>query len=268
MVAMRKVYLFSFSLALLTVICAFHATDSYRRVVNDSFGPGEVLRYRVHYGFINAGEAEVKVSNQIHKVNERPCYEVTAFGKSVGAFDWVIRIRDTWRSYIDTSALVPQRFHTNVQEGKYRKEETVHFNYQNRVIRSEEKNDESKEFDMPQNVQDILSGYCYLRTIDFNQLRLNETVPIPAFFDDKLYDFKIRYRGREEISTKFGKIRCIKIAPVMPKNEMFDGESSIRVWITDDKNRIPVKIEADMFMGAIAMDLKDFKGLKQKPAFQ
>jgi len=268
MVGTRKTGIFFILLALITVICAFRRADSYRRVVNDSFAPGEVLRYRVHYGFINAGEAEVKVSNQIHKVNDRACYEVTAFGKSVGAFDWVIRIRDTWRSYIDTSALVPQRFQTNVQEGKYRKEETVHFNYQDRLIRSEEKNEATKQFDMPQNVQDILSGYCYLRTIDFNQLRVNETVPIPAFFDGKFYDFKIRYRGREEISTKFGKIRCIKIAPVMPKNEMFDGESSVRVWISDDKNRIPVKIEADMFVGAIAMDIKDFKGLKQKPAFQ
>ncbi len=268
MIAMKKAYLFPLSLVLVVVVGAFRGSDPQRRVPNESFGPGEVLRYRVHYGFINAGEAEVKVSNQIHKVNERPCYEVTAFGRSVGAFDWVIRIRDTWKSYVDTSALVPQRFQTNVQEGKYRKEETVHFNHREQTIRSEEKNEAAKQFEMPKGVQDIISGYCYLRTIDFAQLRVNETVPIPAFFDDKLYDFKIRYRGKEEVSTKFGKIRCIRIAPVMPKNEMFDGEGSIRVWITDDKNRIPVKIEADMFVGSIAMDLKDFKGLKQKPAFQ
>ena len=257
-----------FSLLLVTVLCGFHASDAYREVGNDNFGPGEVLEYRVHYGFINAGEGVVKVSNQIHKVNNRPCYEVTAFGRSVGAFDWVIRIRDTWKSYIDTSALLPHRFHTDVQEGKYRKQETVYFNHPSRTIRSEEKNNETKEFQMPPNVQDILSGYCYMRTIDFNRLNIGDVMPIPAFFDDKLYDFKIKYRGRDVVKTKFGKVRCIRITPVMPKNEMFDGESSVRVWLTDDKNRIPVKVEADMFVGAVEMDLKDYKGLRHKIAFE
>jgi hypothetical protein len=264
---MKKTVLF-LSLLAVTSLCGFHLADSYRQVENESFGPGEVLEYRVHYGFINAGEGVVKVSNQIHKINNRPCYEVTAYGKSVGAFDWVIKIRDTWRSYIDTSALVPHRFQTDIQEGKYRKNETVHFNHPSRTIRSEEKNQETKEFQMPPNVQDIISGYCYMRVIDFNTLRIGDIVPIPAFFDDKFYDFKVKYRGKEEISTKYGKTRCIKITPVMPKNEMFDGESSIRVWITDDKNRIPVKVEADMFVGAIEMELKNFKGLKHKTVFQ
>ncbi len=263
---MKKIILSSLVLVLIS-LCSFYVTDSYRDVENESFGPGEVLEYRVHYGFINAGEGVVKVSNQIHKVNNRPCYEVTAYGKSVGAFDWVIRIRDTWRSYIDTSALVPHRFQTDIQEGKYRKAETVYFNHSNRTIRSEEKND-TKEFQMPPNVQDIISGYCYMRVIDFNSLHLNEEVPIPAFFDDKFYDFKVKYRGKEDVKTKYGTTRCIKLTPVMPKNEMFDGESSIRVWITDDKNRIPIKIEADMFVGAVEMELKNYKGLKHKIAFR
>ncbi len=264
---MKSVSLSLLVLAFLS-LCGFHVADSYRQVENESFGPGEVLEYRVHYGFINAGEGVVKVSNQLHKINNRPCYEVTATGKSVGAFDWVIKIRDTWRSYIDTSALVPHRFQTDIQEGKYRKTETVHFNHEGHTIRSEEKNNDTKEFQMPANVQDIISGYCYMRVIDFNALHIGEVVPIPAFFDDHFYDFKVRYRGKEDVKTKYGTVRCIKITPVMPKNEMFDGESSIRVWITDDKNRIPVKVEADMFVGAIEMELKNFRGLKQKTIFK
>lgn len=262
----KKVILFS--LLAIMGLCGFHIVDSYRIVENESFGPGEILEYRVHYGFINAGEGIVKVSNQIHKINDRPCFEVTAYGKSVGAFDWIVKIRDTWKSYVDTSALIPHRFQTDLQEGKYKKQETVYFNYAGKTIRSEEKNDVSKEFDMPTNIQDIISGYCYMRIIDFNTLHIGDVVPIPAFFDDKVYDFKVKYRGKEEISTKYGKIRCIKITPVMPKNEMFDGESSIRVWITDDKNRIPVKIEADMFVGAVEMELKNYKGLKHKIVFK
>jgi len=263
---MQRIIFFSSLIAFIT-LCGFQAEDSFRKVENESFGPGEVLEYRIHYGFINAGEGVVKVSNQLHQINNRPCYEVSVTGKSVGAFDWVIRIRDSWRSYIDTSALLPHRFHTNVQEGKYRKEETVYFNHAKRTIRSEEKNEETKEFPMPPNIQDIISGYCYMRVINFDKMHTGDLVPIPAFFDDKIYDFRIRYQGKGEVKTKFGKVRCIKLTPVMPKNEMFNGESSVRVWVTDDKNRIPVKIEADMFVGALEMEIKNYKGLRHKTIF-
>ncbi len=264
---MRKNAIFLWAIAVFSFF-SFSTGDPYRQIDNDSFGTGEILEYRVHYGFINAGEASVRVSPKIHTVNNRPCYEVTAFGKSVGAFDWITRIRDTWQSYIDTSAMLPHRFRAHIEEGKYRKDETVYFDHTAHTIRSVEKDEATKDFHMPANVQDVVSGYYFLRTIDFNRLHTGDIVPIPGFFDDKLYDFKIRYIGKEDVNTKFGKVRCIKIYPLMPKNEMFDGESSIRVWVTDDKNKIPVKIEADLFMGAVAMDLKGYKGLKNTTTFR
>lgn len=252
---------------LLFITCGFVGQDSYRYIENESFTTGEVLEYRVHYGFINAGEATIEVSPTLHKVNNRVCYKVTASGRTVGAFDLVLRIRDVWRSYIDTAAFVPQRFYSNIQEGKYRKEETVFFNHQKHVVRSEEVNHETKEFSIPANIQDIVSGYYYLRTINFDKVQVGELITVKAFFDDEFYDFKVRYRGKEEIKTKMGKIKAIVINPVMPSNQLFDGENSIRVWISDDANKVPVKVEADMFVGAVEIDLKKYKGLRNKIGF-
>ncbi len=117
----------------------FASLNAYRRVVNTSFGPGEHLEYRVHYGFINAAEAVVDVSPTLYKVNERPCYRVNVDGRTVGAFDLVTRIRDTWRSYIDTSAILPQKFYTNLQENNYRKEENITFNHETNTVKAEER---------------------------------------------------------------------------------------------------------------------------------
>jgi hypothetical protein len=253
-------------LAFLTVFIssAFMSADTFRKVHNRSFTKGEHLLFRVHYGFINAGEASVDVGDTLYKVNNRICYKVNVHGKSTGIFDLGMRIRNTYRSYIDTAALIPHQFYVNIQEGKYRKEERVFFDQKQHRVKSEEK-DDKKEFETPTDVQDIVSGYYFLRTVDFNKLHVGDTVRIHAFFDDELYDFKVKYRGKDEVKTKFGKIKAIKITPVMPANRLFDGDSSIRAWISDDNNKIPLKIEADLFVGAVAMDLKSYRGLKTEP---
>jgi hypothetical protein len=243
----------------------FPQTDDgvYRTVENRSFRLGEEVKYRVHYGFINAGEATVEVSPDLFRVNNRPCFRITVSGSSSNVFDKFLKIRDTWRSYVDTSAIVSQRFYWNIQEGKYKKEETVFFDHPNKKIRSEEKNQEAKDFEnIAENLQDLVSGYYYLRTVDFSQMKENDMVSVKGFFDDNFFDFKVRFRGRETIKTKFGKIRCLRLTPVMPKNDLFDGDSSIRFYVSDDENKIPVKVQADMFVGAVEVEIKDYKNLK------
>jgi hypothetical protein len=235
----------------------------YRRVSNNSFRSGERIEYRLHYGLITAGEGVVETSPDLYRINNRPCYRTTISGRTSGTFDIIYKVRNTWRSYIDTGALVTQRFYWNVNEGKYHKEETVFFDHANKKIRSEEQKGEAKNFEkMPENIQDIISGYYYLRTLDFTKFKEGDVIPVVGFFDDNYFDFKIRYRGKEVIRTKFGKIRCHRLTPVMPKNELFDGDSSVRFYISDDENKIPVKVEADMFIGAIEVDIKKYENLR------
>ncbi|MCK8492552.1 DUF3108 domain-containing protein [Spirosoma sp. RP8] len=240
----------------------FASLNAYRRVVNTSFGPGEHLEYRVHYGFINAAEAVVDVSPTLYKVNERPCYRVNVDGRTVGAFDLVTRIRDTWRSYIDTSAILPQKFYTNLQENNYRKEENITFNHETNTVKAEERT-ERDIFKVPDNVHDLISGYYFLRTIDFSKLSNGQIIEVPAFYDDTIYNMKVRYRGKDVVKTKQGKVNVLKLNPVLPQNKLFKDEESIRIFVSDDLNKIPVKVEVDLWVGSMVMDLKRNGGLKQ-----
>ncbi|QJW88388.1 DUF3108 domain-containing protein [Spirosoma taeanense] len=240
----------------------FTVLNTYRRVVNNSFGPGEHLEYRVHYGFLNAAEAIVDVSPTLYKVNERPCYRVNVDGRTVGAFDLVTRIRDTWRSYIDTAAILPQKFYTNIQENSYRKEENITFNHAANTVKAEERT-ERDVFKVPDNVHDLISGYYFLRTIDFHRLTNGQVLEVPAFYDDTVYNMKVRYRGKEVLKTKQGKINVIRLHPVLPPNKLFKEEESIRIYVSDDINKVPVKVEVDLWVGSMVMDLRRNKGLKQ-----
>ncbi|WP_338872328.1 DUF3108 domain-containing protein [Spirosoma sp. SC4-14] len=255
------------SIGILSVLgTGFTALNTYRRVVNNSFGPGEHLEYRVHYAFINAAEAVVDVSPTLYKVNDRPCYRVNVDGRTVGAFDLVTRIRDTWRSYIDTSAILPQKFYTNLQENNYRKEENITFNHEANTVKAEERT-EKDVFKVPDNVHDLISGYYFLRTIDFSKISSGQVIEVPAFYDDTVYNMKVRYRGKDIIKTKQGKINVLKLNPVLPQNKLFKDEESIRIFVSDDVNKVPVKVEVDLWVGSMVMDLKRNSGLKQSLHF-
>lgn len=245
----------------------FVALNTYRRVPNTSFGPGEHIEYRVHYGFLNAAEATVDVSPTLYKVNDRPCYRVNVDGRTVGAFDMVTRVRDTWRSYIDTAAILPQRFYSNLRENDYRKEENITFNHETNTVKAEERT-ERDVFNVPDNVHDLISGYYFLRTIDFNKINTGQVIEVPAFYDDTVYNMKVRYRGKDVVKTKQGKINVIKLNPVLPPgNKMFKEEESIRIFVSDDGNKVPIKVEIDLWIGSMAMDIKQNSGLKQPLRF-
>lgn len=252
-------------LILIVSFTGIGSNDSDRVVKNTSFYKGEVLTYKVHYGFINAASATMTIGEELHQINGRDCYKIEVFGRSVGMFDLFLRIRDTWGTYLDSSAMVTRKFYRKIEEGKYRKHEIVEFDQDENLARVRTWDKRKKlwkpeeVFDTPHYVQDLVSGYYYLRTFDFSTIEEGETFKIAAFFDDEVYDFSIRFDGREVIKTKLGKIKSLKLTPLMPENELFDGENSIRVWLSDDVNKVPLKIKAEMFVGAVEVDITDFK---------
>jgi hypothetical protein len=253
------------------VIFGFATKDRMRQLPNDSFSTGEVLKYKVHYGPITAAEAVIDISPDIHTINDRACYKATVYGRTNSSFDLFIRIRDTWQSYIDTAAIVPHRSFRNIEEGNYRKRETVDFDhYANKAHvekKKKSKKAEKKTYKVTDNVQDIVSGFYYLRTLNFDNMRVGDKTTVQGFFDEENFNMEVEYRGREVVSTKAGDIRAIKLVPRMPKNEMFKGENSITVYLSDDKNKIPVLIQAEMFVGSVKVNLYDYKNLKNKLLF-
>ncbi|MDX2196029.1 MAG: DUF3108 domain-containing protein [Cytophagales bacterium] len=237
----------------------------------DNFSKGELLTYRLHYGFITAGKATIAVDNDIYDINKKPCYSISVTGSSIGTFDLFIKIRDTWSTYIDTTDYVPQKSVRNIEEGRYKLLEEATYYYAEEkvnVLRMQPgRQNEVKDYKVPHNVQDIVSGFYYLRRINFNKLTKGDTLSINAFFDKNNYKFRVRYMGKGTVKTDAGKFRAIKLVPVMPKNTMFDGEESIKVWISDDKNKIPLLAEAEMYVGAVQLELTQYKGLRNQPSF-
>ena len=89
-------------------------------------------------------------------------------------------------------------------------------------------------------------------------------ISLDAFYDKEVYDFKIKFLGREVVKTPLGKIRALVFTPIMAKNDLFeDGEEKIKIWLSDDANKIPLKISAKMWIGAVELDLTEAANLKK-----
>lgn len=236
---------------------------------NFAYGLGEQLEYRVHFGLFTVGKAMTYVDKNYHTYNSRPCYKVDAYGETSDWISWVAKVNDNWGAYIDTASLLTHMAWRKLREGKYRRDEEAFFDHGKRKVEVKVKNREtgaieSKTYDVPPNAKDLVAGFLFLRIIDFKKVAIGDTLTISGFLEDASYNLKIVYKGKEVIETKIGKIPCLRLSPVMPKNSLFDGENSVLCWISDDLNRIPIKLQAKMFIGNTGLELIRFRGLRNQ----
>ncbi len=243
------------------VFTAIAGGDRYDQPVNGdhAFTFGEKLKYRVHYGWINAGETTFEIDQQRSKVNGSECYHVVGKGYSTGAFDWFFKVRDTYESYIDENDLLSRKFLRDVNEGG--------FTFNNRVTFDRENHTSTTlkgSYDIPVGIHDVLSAVYYFRSFDFNQLSVNDTLPVEIFLDDQVYKIMIKYLGKETITTQLGKFKTFKVRPMLISGNVFDEDAVMHIWVSDDANKIPIRIESEILVGSIKADLKAYSGLKHQ----
>jgi hypothetical protein len=237
---------------------------------NSSFKNGEELTYKVTFGFMTVGKSVTRVDPQLYQVNGKTCYKIDAFGETSDWISWVAKINDNWGAYLDTSTVSTQVSYRKLREARYRLDERTDFNHETRkaIVSVKDKKtgefSKKKTFDIPEYATDLIGGFIHLRFIDFSKIKKGDTISIAGFLEDTGYHLKVNYAGRQTLETRLGKIPCHVLIPRMPGNRLFDGENSIRVWISEDKNRIPVKIEAKMFVGSTGIELIGHRNLKNQ----
>jgi hypothetical protein len=237
-------------------------------VRNDSFKKGEYIKYKLTYGFFTVGKGRASISDTYYTMNGRTCFKVDAFGSTVGMVSWVSDVDDHWGAYIDTVSILPHQSFRIIREGRYKLDEYTTFDHENKVVTVKALDKKTGKFNPPKqyetslHTRDMVAGFLYMRTLDFSKLQQGDTVLIKGFFEDTFYKQAIVYHGREVIKMKFGKVRALKFKPVMPANKLFDGENSITAWFSDDRNRIPLRIDAEMFIGSAGVELTEYGNLK------
>lgn len=228
-----------------------------RSLDNKAFEPGEVLKYRLHYGIINAGTATLKVEKYNKTIAGRKIYHIIGTGETRGAFNWFFKVRDKYETYIDAKGVFPWLFVRRVNEGGYK----INQDYQFYQTKNKVKNSKGKYFKVPENVQDMLSSFYYARTIDFTDAKKGDVFSFNAFIDGEVFPLKLKYMGIDKIKSSGTKYKCLKLHPVIQEGRVFKSNDDVTVWITADKNKILVLAKANVLVGSIKMELTDYENL-------
>ena len=222
------------------------------------FQAGEVLQYKLKYGFITAAEGTLKVLNSDLKFDNKPTYKLVVDARTSGTFDIFYKIRDHYDSYINKVSLLPYFYQEDVKEAKYKRADKARFYQDTKKVVSNK-----GTFTTPTDQTfDLVSAYYFARSLDITKLKIGELFKLNYYLGKSIHQLEIKYVGKEIVKSSIGNIRCLKFSPSIEPGRIFRKDSSLYLWITDDGNRVPVKAQVEIIVGAVTMEIKSATGLK------
>ncbi|MEN9549129.1 MAG: hypothetical protein RIR12_1720 [Bacteroidota bacterium] len=256
---------FKLAVPLCLVLVAFSVkkatlpADSFCGIKNIAFQVNEEVTFKVFYAvagiYVDAGNATF--TSKLERVNNRPVYHITGEGKTNSSYNLIYKVHDKYETFIDTATMQPLKFLRNVNEGGHKIYQNYSFNKTTNTVVTQ-----NGVFKVPACVQDVVSAMYYARNVDFSKLRPDDKIPFSMFLDNEVYNMYIRYVGKEEVKTRYGKFRAIKIKPLLLKGEIFDGGEQMTVWVSDDLNRIPLRVESPLVVGKVKIDMMSHANLR------
>ncbi|WJJ97258.1 DUF3108 domain-containing protein [Algibacter luteus] len=228
-----------------------------------AFDTGEWFKFKMSYSnWLKAGNATLTVKET--QLDNKDVFHVVGKGWTTGMIKWFFKVKDRYESYFDKKTIMPYKFIRNIDEGGHTKDIEIDFDQKNNKAHvNNKKHNTLKVFDTPPNIQDMVSTFYYLRNnLETKTLKVGDEVRVDMFFDEENYGFKLKYLGEEIIDTDFGEIESLKFRPYVMAGRVFKEEESLTLWVSKDKNKVPLRIKADLAVGSLRADLEAFKGLK------
>jgi len=224
--------------------------DIDRFVENDAFGVGEKLSFDIRYGFISAGSATMEVARLI-EFEGRPCYQLVTHANSNSFFSTFYKVEDRVQSILDATGIYSWRFEKNLREGSYRSDRLFVFDQRNQRVTGPK-----DTVSVPPFVQDALSTLFYVRT---QPLEVGKSIWLDNFVDGKQYRLEVKIEGRETVTVAAGTFDCLVVEPITQSVGLFKHEGRLRVWLTDDRLRMPVLMKSKIVVGSITAELTDYQ---------
>lgn len=236
---------------------------------NFAFKPGEEVEYTVYYNWgplwVHAGLVTFNVHERFYR--NKPVYHFDSYGTTLRRYDWLFKVRDRFQSYVDKETFRPLWFEMDTYEGGYVAKDVYHyFPEQKLVVTTTENSDNPKRTDTLEIEGcsfDVITAVYAARNLDFVSYRINESIPLSILVGNKVHELGPRYLGKETITTREGEVfHCIKFSVEPVEGFIFTAGNEMLIWVTDDENRVPVLIEAQIRIGSVKAMLKSYNGLR------
>jgi len=226
---------------------------------------GEFLHYRIAWGvFPKAGEIKITAEKIAAQPNSRdaedsetaplsPTLRITTTTRTSGTLKNFFRFRAESCADFDLRSGLLQRSEEHSESKRKQTRQQLHFDYAARVsdYRNEVEPEKSKKLALPPGQpMDLITSLVQTRAWD---LRPGESRDALVIFDDDFYELTIHATGYETLTTPLGKFRTLVLEPRMERTEpkgMFKRGSTVKVWISQDAQRLPVRFQVEFKFGS------------------
>ncbi|MDR1348987.1 MAG: DUF3108 domain-containing protein [Prevotellaceae bacterium] len=249
-------------------VTSFSDCENMKNSASFAFQNGESITLVANYkwGLVNTsvGEAVLKLSKEDY--NSQIHFVASVNIRTYGFFDAFFKVRDSFTSKFNADNMKPSYFYQDTREGKYTKKSTMHFDWKNNILSGKKQRKKSPEREYSIALQgctfDFMSFIYFLRNMDFNSIATDSNLMVTFALDDIFKTMNVRYVGTSSIKTKAGKFSAIEIVVQLLENDTFASEPEMSLFISNDKNHIPLYAEMPLRIGKVYISLNDFSNLK------
>jgi hypothetical protein len=253
------------------IVFSFAIQSGYAQTESLPFQNGEELSYDIHYKYglvmLKAGVGRYSIEEIAYE--EQPAYKSALYFKTSFFFDKIFKIRDTLNSYASIPTLVPIYHNRNINEGNTHFKEDLFFlkhSISRSEVRSKQERNTKLRFDTVLNVNnlgyDILSIFMFIRTLDYSKIKPGDSFQITIFMGKKTINVIIRYKGQAIIGKRKAKYKTLNLNVDITDKVFSESKNSMEIWLSDDENKIPLKIKAKLKIGSAEANLSSYKNLK------
>lgn len=230
-----------------------------------NFQAGEVLTYKIYYkvNVFNTAVGEVRF-----RVADRGnVLSLEAIGTTYSFYDMMFKVRDTVHTTLDKETLLPKYTRRAVHEGNYTGIDMVEYDFDRGVARSTKgsslKDAEVKSIPLRNCTRDILSTIYTLRSIPIDDLARSKKLDVDLLLDRKNYPISVKYLGSSEERIKgMGVMKVHVVQPDLIASETFKDTEAMKVYVSADRNNVPLMIESPISVGRVRAVLSGYSGLK------
>lgn len=220
------------------------AATEARALADVPFGVGERMNYRVKFGPLVVGEAQMEVV-EIDTVAGHPTYHLRSVIQGATFF---YKLDDRQESWLDVYQLASRRFRQDSQQGDYERFLEYEIDLEGGFYT---RNDGAQD-SIPEGALDEAAFVFFVRTID---LQVGRTYTWNRYFRFDRNPVVVKVLRREKVKVPAGEFQTVVVRPIIKTRGIFSEGGEAEIYITDDERRMPVQLRSKLKVGSVTMEL-------------
>ena len=210
---------------------------------------GEELHYSAGFRLFSAGNAILSLKSD--SLNGKLTYLLSTSVKTNSFLDNFYEVRDETLSWLNVEDFSLLKAVKKIREGKYHRNHSAHISGDSLLIWNK------KYFTITEPVYDPIAFIYFLRS---QKLSVGDTFHFLSASEKKIREVGVNITGKESINVSAGSFDCLKVEPVSSDGvPLLKNNGELRVWLSNDDIKMPVKIEMKTNVGTMVMKLKEIK---------